>query len=254
MQVKGSPNVDGGLHLHAVEPEGAVAGDEEPCRGLSNLAAMAKDAPTPRQPEDRDRAIVRDATAARSWPRSRRRRLVAHHDRIGRDDAGDLRRPAVVGDRHLRRRALGVEPLRSSFSCGQPAGATPPSGRQRGRQDLDDLLERAPDVGGEPDLQRTIPPELGRVAIDHAHGRIVRERPGGRRTQTEIERGAEREDEIGLVEPTPGLRERQRMIEPRHPRPAPFMKTGTPADSAKAARALAASSHHTPLPAMTTGR
>src|SRR5205823_9593790 len=40
----------------------------------------------------------------------------------------------------------------------------------------------------------------------------------------------------------------------RLPRPAPLMKTGTPAASAKSRRSAAASSQYTPLPAMIMGR
>src|SRR5207247_9750280 len=71
--------------------------------------------------------------------------------------------------------------------------------------------------------------------------------------QPEIEWRAEDEDEIGLSQ-----REAARLGKgqgmPARQTPAPFMKTGTPAASAKSRRSAAASSQYTPLPAMIMGR
>ena len=193
---------NGGLHLHAVEAEGAVAGDQQHApSGWRSLAAIANDGPTPRQPSGpgsshcpgRDRRTIFEAQPTTSPP-SPTTSVSGVRD-------GRSPRPAIVGDRDASD-AAGCASSRSAPSLLAAAGAPVLPARAPARRDAP--RRAAPRItpmsAGDADVQRAVAAQLGGIAVHHARRARPRRTSAAGRSRGGSRAGCQHEHDVGLAQ------------------------------------------------------
>src|SRR5207244_13002458 len=93
-----------------------------------------------------------------------------------------------LGRRGLRRERLLAGPLRLADA---EAPSFPARGQARGHRG-DDLIQDAADVAHQAELERAVPPELRRIAVDQTDARLLRDRRRLAVSEPEVERSEER--------------------------------------------------------------